>query len=252
MINHVYIERPQRQRLCLENQSVLRVCQARGIPYDFFTIKQIHRRSLSLTPQSLVVGYLPTVTSALKQLHIPIPEPIDYPQCLRYLLHRRVWHSTVRDVRQQLCDEGTLQPFFAKPYGKIKRFTGHLMRTHADLHYLQAAPETMRVWCAEPVKWRSEFRAYVANHRLLELLHYDGDATVRPDEAVVLNAIRILSESSESRAGYGMDVGVLDTGITALVECNDGYSLGSYGLSDEHYFEIVCARWCELVGTMTP
>jgi hypothetical protein len=250
MISHVFIEQVQRHRLCFENQSVLRVCQTRNIPFDFFTVKQIHRRTLPLTPSSLVVGYLPTVTSALKQLQVPLPEPNDYPQCLRHLMYRRIWLSSVREVRDLLCNEGNATPFFAKPFSKTKRFTGCVLRDHSDLHKLKAAPESMQVLCAEQVNWQSEFRAYVANDRLLDILHYDGDTTVRPDEQIVLDAISSMSQSSENRAGYALDVGVLDNGITALVECNDGYGLGTYGLEDDLYFDLVSARWNELVATI--
>jgi hypothetical protein len=228
----------------------LRVCQARGIPHDFFTVKQLHRRQLPLKPDTLVVGYLPTVTSALKQLQVPLPEPNDYPLCLRHLLHRRLWLSTVRDVRDLICNEGIEVPFFAKPFSKTKRFTGCVLQDHTDLYRLKAAPESLKVWCAERVKWRSEFRAYVAHGRLLEMLHYDGDATIRPDEQVVQDAIKVMSRSAENRAGYALDFGVLDTGVTALVECNDGYGLGTYGLEDDFYFELVSARWLELVGAV--
>jgi hypothetical protein len=37
-------------------------------------------------------------------------------------------------------------------------------------------------------------------------------------------------------------------GQTALVEVNDGFGLGSYGLEAGLYLDLVLARWAELVG----
>ena len=45
-----------------------------------------------------------------------------------------------------------------------------------------------------------------------------------------------------------MDFGVTDRGETRLVEVNDGFSLGCYGLEPILYARLLCARWSELVG----
>ncbi len=41
---------------------------------------------------------------------------------------------------------------------------------------------------------------------------------------------RDAERSGEGTAGYGLDLGVLSGGQTALVEWNDGFSLGAYEL----------------------
>ena len=38
-------------------------------------------------------------------------------------------------------------------------------------------------------------------------------------------------------------------GRTLLVEINDGYSRGCYGLPPNLYAQLLSARWAELVGT---
>ena len=64
---------------------------------------------------------------------------------------------------------------------------------------------------------------------------------------VVSKAVRTLEASGQATAGYGLDLGVLSDGETALVEWNDGFSLGSYGLDASLYAELILARWRELV-----
>ena len=61
--------------------------------------------------------------------------------------------------------------------------------------------------------------------------HYGGDPANLPDDEVVSESVRTLNTSGQATAGYGLDLGVLSSGQTALVERNDGFSLGSYGNS---------------------
>ena len=44
-------------------------------------------------------------------------------------------------------------------------------------------------------------------------------------------------------------MGVTDTGESILIEINDGYSLGAYGLQSVQYAQLLSARWAELTGT---
>ena len=46
-----------------------------------------------------------------------------------------------------------------------------------------------------------------------------------------------------------MDFGVTDDGRTLLIEINDGFSLGTYGIEDTLYAKLLTARWAELNGT---
>lgn len=46
-----------------------------------------------------------------------------------------------------------------------------------------------------------------------------------------------------------MDFGVTEDGRTILIEVNDGYSLGAYGLEPTLYTRLLTARWAELNGT---
>jgi hypothetical protein len=45
---------------------------------------------------------------------------------------------------------------------------------------------------------------------------------------------------------YSLDFGVLRTGETCLVEVNDAYALGHYGLQSVLYARMIDARWEEL------
>ena len=67
-----------------------------------------------------------------------------------------------------------------------------------------------------------------------------------PDPGVIKRAVR---DYKTAPAGYSLDFGVTDTDKTLLIEVNDGYALGSYGLFHVDYAKLLAARWAELTGT---
>lgn len=52
----------------------------------------------------------------------------------------------------------------------------------------------------------------------------------------------------DAPAAYSMDIGVTDNGDTLIVEVNDGYALGSYGLSAYKYATFLQTRCQQLVA----
>ncbi|MDY7014869.1 MAG: ATP-grasp domain-containing protein [Cyanobacteriota bacterium] len=83
--------------------------------------------------------------------------------------------------------------------------------------------------------------------RIVGIHRYSGAPSAKVDEFVVEDAVCCLDKAGESVAGYSLDFGVLETGETALVEMNDGFSLGNYGLADGKYTDLILARWKELL-----
>jgi hypothetical protein len=94
----------------------------------------------------------------------------------------------------------------------------------------------------------SEYRVFVTDSRIVGIRYYAGDRDVEIDENVAIKAVQLMEQSGEGMAGYVLDLGVLKSGETAVVEWNDGFALGSYGLDRAVYTDLLIARWCELVG----
>jgi hypothetical protein len=230
----------------VEVKSLAAGLQHRNVPCEFFLEKRLQRRQRPLRSDVLVAGHIPVVISALRQLGVEPPVPNDYPDCLRPWLRRRMWTTTVRDVVAKLQD-GVAAPFFAKPLGRHKRFRGHVFQSWDDLRVLGGASDHTQVRCSEVVEWKTEYRVYVVRGRIVGVGHYMGDAHLDIDRAQVEEAVAQFEASGQASAGYGIDFGVLSSGETALIEVNDGYSLGSYGLDDDLYTELIVARWCQLM-----
>jgi hypothetical protein len=247
MIRLAFIQENGNGRLYPEMRQVADELHRRGVPVQLFTEKRLVRRQLALAPDTLVMGFVPIVTGALRQIGAPVPEPNDYPACLRPLLRRRVWESTVGEVASAVHD-GRFGRAFVKPRGRVKHFTGLVIDSPADLWHLGNTSRREPVCCSEVVTWKSEWRFFVVRGRVVGARPYAGDGALVPDDEVVRSAIATLERSGEALAGFGIDFGVLAGGETALVEMNDGFSLGAYGLDDASYTDLVIARWCELTG----
>jgi hypothetical protein len=179
-------------------------------------------------------------------LGVAIPEPEDYPPCLKPWLRRRVWTSTVGRIREQVL-EGEVGPTFVKPKGRVKRFTGFVLEPGGSFGRFQDTSARTEVYCSEPVQWRSEHRFYVCRGEIRGRGDYNGRPEIVPNPVVVESAVRTFVATGAPPAGFGIDFGVLRSGETALVEVNDGYALGNYLFDDAAYADTLIARWEELV-----
>ncbi|WP_369640508.1 ATP-grasp domain-containing protein [Nocardia sp. JMUB6875] len=220
----------------------------RGIPIRHYTIKRVHRRELPLGPDTFIAGDMDAMHGAMRQLGIPIPNPDDYPDCLRGFMYRKVWISTLADVEQQF-EIGSLPPIFIKPADRRKGFPGAMFYSERDIAALGNTSRRQRVWCSEPVSWLSEYRIYVSDHRVISVDHYDGDPTLLPDLTVIESAISTYHHNGPAPAAYAIDFGILKTGETALIEVNDAYALGAYTIPAPAYTALLLRRWTELLAT---
>jgi hypothetical protein len=246
MITKAFIQGHKNGHLREEELRVIHELNLRQIPITYYTEKLIHRRQLLLDSESLVVGDIPCVLGALKQLSIPEPQPNDYPDSLNKFLHRRIWRSSLSELELELRGI-RFPPTFIKPEGRRKRFTGCVFESEYDLSKVYGVSRQEKLLCSEVVNWISEYRVYVVNSEIRSIDHYYGDANVQVDIKELQQAIQSLDKAGDSYAGYAIDFGVLDSGQTALVEMNDGFSIGAYNIDSKNYTDMIWARWEELL-----
>lgn len=199
--------------------------------------------SIDREASDVVVGGVGVVRGALRALGRDVPE-IDYPGELEPFLGRRVWRSTIRTVSSR----ADAWPVFVKSVqGKL--FTGRLVDAEKDLVACGMCGEDTEVYCSEPVAFVAEWRCFVMRGQILDVRPYRGSWRARFDPRVIEEAVDAYSGAP---AGCGMDFGVTEDGRTLLVEVNDGYELGSYGLEHHAYVRLLSARWAELAGANDP
>jgi len=189
-------------------------------------------------PEALVHGYIGDVHAALRKLNVPRPDPIDYPEALQDFLGRKIWKGFLGDVRDR-----PNHSVFVKPIAH-KVFTG-LLWTGSRQDRLRLALYGDEVAChiSDPIGFISEYRCFVLDGELVGVKHYKGDWSKAPAREPVEAAVK----AWKGPRAYALDFGVTDDGRTLLVEANDGYSLGCYGLQPEIYARFIEARWEELV-----
>lgn len=230
-------------------------------------MEEIAQQRLPLTRNDLVIGNFEWTRSAVKQLGLTMPDPPDYPACLKFLLHRKIWKSTLGELFAQFKNPASTPktPIFVKPATEIKAFAGITDFSLSWLEYLlESFPPTLEVLCSEMVEFVSEYRVYVVNGAIRAVCHYlgpKGPNAPQLDMKGIEEAVHILCSSEEGRdlrAGCGIDFAMMRKKgetqlVTALVEVNEGISLGQYeGLSNKDYTDMLIARWAQLVRPPPP
>ena len=190
--------------------------------------------------EDIIVGYVNNVRDRLYDFGI-ITTEIDYPESLQKYLGRKIWSSTINTINTH----PELWPVFVKPV-EDKKFTGVVVRSPKDLIGCGTCGTDVPVTCSEILDLRAEWRVFVRYGNILDVRKYKGDWRLHYEPAVIENAIK---EFTDAPAGYAIDFGVTADGKTVLIEVNDGYSLGSYGLMENYYAKLLSARWAELTGT---
>lgn len=182
-------------------------------------------------------GFVGDALAALKLIGMPVPVPLDYPDELVEFRGRRIWQTTLDQVPVGA---------FVKSI-RHKLFTGRVwIGSIADRLATAGATGTSEnepVWCSDAVEFVAEFRAFVLDDQLLDVRRYRGAWWLGPDRDTVQRAVMAYGSAP---VAYALDWGVTADGRTLLVEANDAFALGSYGLDPVLYARMISARWGEL------
>ena len=125
---------------------------------------------------------------------------------------------------------------------KVKAFTGGIVENTKQLELLKHfdnIPDDMEVFTADIVNFISEYRVFVSNGKIYGIKHYKGDFTIFPHIPTVESMVRAYTNCPSA---FTLDVGVTDSIYsTKLVEVNDMWAIGSYGLEGKVY-ALLCER----------
>lgn len=196
-------------------------------------------------PDEIVMrGGVGIIYTALERANRPAPPNIDLPPSLKRWFGRPVSEGTLDDVRD-LVGDGLENPVHVKPLRRHKLFTGQVFRTFADLIRTAKHPGETPVLIQGVIDIASEWRVTILRDRVLGCNHYTGDPLVFPDATCIREAI----PAFEGRPiGFAMDWGITRSGETLLIEVNDGFSLGNYGIPGYAFTALIEARWRQLMG----
>lgn len=203
----------------------------------FATNEQLDQRK----PEDVVVGGMLIMRHALNELGIE-PPCFDYPDELIKYRGRNIHTAKIKDLKHEKL------PVFIKPTEE-KAAKGIIVNNWNDFsEYEHLDPET-DIYCSDVVNFLSEWRCFVRYGKILGIQLYKGDITYPCDVRVIEEAIKNFKTIP---AACSLDFGKTDDGRTLLIEMNDGYAIGCYGLDDTLYAKFLTSRWAELTRTKDP
>ena len=210
--------------------------QSMGKVIQFFTRpEKIHFKE-----KDIVVGDLKASRYILKKLNIDLPN-FYIPDELKKYAGRNFWQDTVGNVVNKYREDR--KPIFIKPIN-TKEFPAQVITMLPLITWAEQTiqPQT-QCWVSEPIDIVSEWRVFVSNYEIVGCQYYLGDFKRYPDWNVIDSALKDIQWQPK---GWTMDFGVTANGETILIETNDGYSIGDYGLESFTYATILRNRWFEL------
>jgi hypothetical protein len=194
------------------------------------------------TKKDVYIGSVKYTTDFFECLNVKTPDYIGFPESISKYLHRKITLKKFGDINEPY-------PFFIKPATNVKQFTGSLCANDAQNNILKnfydVNLETL-VYISEPINFITEYRCFVHKRELKGIQYYMGDYTKFIDTSVVLSAI---DDYTDCNVAYTLDFGLTDTGLTALVEVNDMWSIGSYGFNSKDYTRMCIDRMLEIYRT---
>jgi hypothetical protein len=148
------------------------------------------------------------------------------------------------EAKQRIENGETL---FVKPK-QIKLFTG-MVTDKQYLVCLNPYPDDTDVIVSKPftVPILSEWRCYVAQRvaPIVDIKCYSGSPFVTPDKYYILDLFN--SHTSNFPKAYTIDVAILENGQNVVVEYNDMWAIGNYGIDNATYLSLLKDRYFEII-----
>lgn len=237
-MRNVYIQK-QGNRIASENSFLA----ALGFAQIGYTIIEVDDSSLQMRlledPKAIVVGGTNFLRKAFLILNIEQP-PVHNPHIhLPKYLGRDVCEATLGEIKNL-----TSFPFFIKPLETYKLFTGYVVNSPQDIIRTGSIPSSTKLVLSECVDFVTEYRCFVLNGHIVGAKNYKGDFKLIPDFNIIENAVK---DYHAQPSAYSIDFGLTRDGRTLLIEMNDGFGLGAYGLDKTIYCKILQTRWDEIV-----
>lgn len=181
-----------------------------------------------------------------------IPHLDDYPKILEEFLGRKIWTDTINNIAKDEAKWGAGN--FVKPVIN-KVFTGKIIKSIEDLVGCGSYYEDYEVIVSESLDIKSEWRCFVLYDEIIDIRPYvdafgeKSKSFNYPYDPKVVNAIlKKFTEWEERPTACSIDICVTSDNKTLLMECNDAYALGCYGLQSILYAKMISARWSQILG----
>lgn len=211
-----------------------------------YTVKDLFEDTIPADKDNIVTGHIDQCRRYVKKITGKEPKNLDYPNELLPFMKRKFWKSTLSEIYNQYSGNELPNPLFVKSVDQ-KKITGFVCNNFNDfVTNCSGHDKSTEVYVSEVLNFVSEFRTYIHRHDIVGSFRYKGDWAISPNRKIVENMLYELRNAYMPIA-YSIDVGITDTNETVLIECNDGFALGNYGLNTRVYAEMNRDRWYQMV-----
>lgn len=190
-------------------------------------------------PYNIIVGSVEESRKWLLENGYGCPDQIDI-SIFRDFLGRETKVIPFNELEQQKF------PLFVKPATSIKAFTGFQCKKYDDFFWFSEKYEGDLI-VQGTIDIVSEYRAFVRNKDIIGIQYYSGDFFNYPDEKFMKKCLKFATDNLTLQS-FTLDFGVLSDGSTVLIEPNDGWAIGHYGLESRKYYLFVRDRWLQMTG----
>lgn len=222
---------------------------ARGYEVKPFTKTDIMSGKITdyMLKTHVFVGCIDTMKLIFRQLKCT-PEIITFPEPFynANLLQRYVWTTSIGNVIEMI-NSNTSRTLYVKPATEVKSFDCMKINKNT-LHSLMHLEPNTDVIVSNPFNHKivAEYRCYINNSVIEDIRLYTGDPLQYINN--ISKIVFAISNYKNAPTAYTIDIAILENGSIAVIELNDFWSIGSYGLEPELYSIMLENRYKEITN----
>lgn len=198
----------------------------------------------SPTNKDICVGSVQACRKFFELIGVDTPKYLGYPEELDKYYLRKIWSSTFKDI--------SWYPIFIKPRNDVKLFTGMVIDTSKDHlfvsdYYPEITPD-LEIYCSDVLEFASEYRCFISKGELKGIHWYSGDFKITLDSGMIKIIEKMIKDYKSAPTAYTLDVGIIENDVNelALIEINDFWAIGSYGMDAKIYTRMTIDRMEEI------
>lgn len=179
------------------------------------------------------------------------PRVTDYPDNFERFLGRKIWTDTIDSFSSDESKWGA--GYFVKPV-RSKAFTGKIISSINDLIGCGSCYENYEVLVSEGLNIKAEWRCFILYDEIIDVRPYGVLLDPRRksylyhyDEQILQEMLEEFKKIENRPTACSMDICLTTEGKTLLIEFNDAYALGHYGLAPILYAKFISARWSQIL-----
>ena len=185
---------------------------------------------------NMVIGDIEDTEFFFNELGIYPDIDIRYPRELRQ--NEDLWKRNLMSAKPTIHNL-FYENSFVKPLENLKEFEPFIGYQPEKIGQIKGD-----IILSDIVNFVSEYRCFILYGEPIGIKHYLGDQTIFPNCKIIKKVTELYKKAP---CAYSLDIGVLDTGETAIVEFNDAWACGSYGLEPRLYTRFLSERWIEIL-----